>query len=117
MGICANESSSHNSKELSMEIKIRFHIEAEKELLDSMKWYEEQSEGLGNRFFEAVKLRISAIQQNPERYKTIKQHYRETLVDKHFPFTIVYRYNKIAETITVAAIYHGFRNPRKKFRR
>lgn len=43
---------------------------AGKEFSDSYIWYEEQQDGLGERFIEAVYDKIDQICKNPYHYKT-----------------------------------------------
>lgn len=93
-----------------------FHPDADKEFTESVIWYEEQKENLGERFANAIEEVIQRIQARPESFGYSKRPFREATV-KVFPFTIIYKVNKQKQTIYIAAIYHAKRNPKKKYRR
>jgi mRNA-degrading endonuclease RelE of RelBE toxin-antitoxin system len=95
---------------------IIFHPEADAELLESVEWYEKQNKGLGTRFFLSVKEVLTRIQNRPETFGYARRPFREASVI-FFPYTIVYKMNKLRKTVYVSAIYHTSRNPKKKFRR
>ena len=44
-----------------MSYQVFFHPKAKAELKESYKWYNERSEGLGDRFIESVNKRITEI--------------------------------------------------------
>ncbi len=87
---------------------------AQKEMIRSFDWYEEQQNGLGDRFIKGVLKRISAIEQNPELYSNTFRSYRETGVVT-FPFVIVYRIFKKNKTIQIVSVFHTAQNPKKKY--
>jgi len=88
--------------------------EASKEFAEAAAWYEEKSEGLGNRFIDAIQKKLLLIQQFPERYPKRKKSFREAIV-KTFPYIIVYSFYKKERTIIVHTIFHSSRQPRKKY--
>jgi len=90
--------------------------EADAEYTAAAEWYETQKDGLGERFINIIQARLLLIQQYPERYPKRKGNFREAPV-LIFPYTIIYTFYKSKQIITVSAIYHGSRNPKKKFRR
>ncbi len=93
-----------------------FHPEADKEFAESVIWYEEQKEKLGERFSNAIEEIIERIQTHPESFGYSKRPFREASV-KTFPFTIIYKVNKTKQLISIVSIYHAKRNPKKKYRR
>ena len=90
--------------------------EADKEYSDSAIWYEEQSNGLGERFILTIQKKLELIQHNPESYPKKKDGLREAVV-KIFPFVIIYSFHKKENLILVSSIFHTRRNPRKKYRK
>jgi len=52
-------------------IPVKFHPDAELELLMAAKFYESQQKDLGKRFLESVESSIKHIQINPEIYQKI----------------------------------------------
>jgi len=89
---------------------------AEKEIRKSFDWYEEQSNGLGFRFVNAIDDAVNSILKNPEAYQHRKGNTREFVVDK-FPYIIVYRFMKNDNTIYILHIFHTSRNPKSKYKR
>lgn len=89
---------------------------ARNELLEAWIQYEERQTGLGDRFKNEVYKRIHEIEQHPERYPERKKFYRETMI-KIFPFLIIYRIDKKEKHVIVSSIFHGKRNPKKKYRK
>jgi plasmid stabilization system protein ParE len=95
---------------------IKLLEEADKEFTEAAVWYEEQSEGLGTRFINVIQNKLNLIAQFPERYSKRKGNFREAPV-KTFPYLIVYTVYKKEQVITVSAIFHASRNPKRKYRK
>ena len=95
---------------------IIFHHDADTEFLESVDWYEVQSEGLGRRFFISVSSVIKAIQTRPETFGYSRKPFREASV-AFFPFTIVFTVNKKSKLVYILAVYHTSRNPKMKYRK
>ena len=93
-----------------------FHAEATLDFAESMLWYESQQEGLSDRFKKAIDDTLSRIQDKPLLFPIVKSNFREASVPI-FPYTIVYRFNKLKSHIIIAAIYHAKRNPKMKYRK
>lgn len=60
-----------------------------RDLHESAKWYEEQSEGLGREFVEEVNLAIDAACLKPLRFPDMHRGIRRVLV-KRFPFGVYF---------------------------
>jgi plasmid stabilization system protein ParE len=99
-----------------MQIDFFFSATAQKEVRKSFDWYEERSEEAADRFLEAIDEAVVAISINPEAYQNRKSNTREFVVDK-FPFIIVYRFLKKANTVYILHIFHTSRNPKFKYKR
>ena len=89
-------------------------IRAEKEIIASFDWYEDQQKGLGNRFVEKVLQRIANIEQGPVLFSFKYKSYREANITQ-FPFVIIYRINKRKNIIRVLSVFHTAQNPIKKY--
>ena len=89
-------------------------FKARQEIFESWVWYEEQEDGLGDRFEDAVFEKIALIAANPLHYPLKKGTY-EANTDK-FPFLIVYRINKRRKLIMIVSVFHTSRHPKKKRR-
>lgn len=64
---------------------LRFHPEAETELVEAAIWYEEQQQGLGQRFLTCVQDALSRTLLNPELYPFVDGDVRRCLT-KTFSF-------------------------------
>ena len=64
---------------------VRFHPEAEAEMIDVAAWYEAQQAGLGKRFLACVQEALNRIQLKPGLYAVVEQDVRRCLI-KVFPF-------------------------------
>jgi len=95
---------------------LSFLEEASKEFTEASLWYEEQSNGLGDRFIDTIQRKLQLIQQFPERYPKRKKNFREAIV-KTFPYIIIYTFYKKEGVIIVNTIFHASRNPSRKYRK
>src|SRR5215469_10828746 len=98
-----------------MAYKLEISEKAGHDYKDAYLWYEEQRQGLGERFIDNVEDCLQTIILHPEYYAIKKDNYREARV-KIFPFLIVYEIIKRENLIHVAAIFHCKRNPAQKYR-
>ena len=71
-------------------MNVRVGGPASEELGEAVRWYEDQSEGLGAAFLEAVQRVISRIETHPEIGARVadQQHTRRVLVTG-FPYQVV----------------------------
>jgi plasmid stabilization system protein ParE len=87
---------------------VEFHPEAEDEMIESGRFYEERSEGLGTDFLAAIQDTIRRIQQFPDPGSTERAGIRRRLVSG-FPFTVLYE--KQQDRIFIGAVMHQHRRP------
>jgi toxin ParE1/3/4 len=99
---------------MSYDLKIR--QEASQEFANAFVWYEEQQQGLGVIFENAVRRKLNQICKNPYHYKAEYNRFHQALTEK-FPFLIVYTIDETSKQILIMAIFHTSRNPNKKFRK
>ena len=86
--------------------------EAEAEFVEATEYYEIIEEGLGQRFHDAVRLKLARIQENPFLYPCASALHRKAVVDV-FPYCIYYAVLKRQHVIAVLAIHHAKRHPRR----
>ena len=91
-------------------MKAHFLTIAESKLDDVFSYYENELEGLGYRFLDAVFHSISRITQFPSSYQEIGAYSRRCLVHK-FPYSVIYRHRKEQQEILIVAIAHLHRRP------
>ncbi len=87
---------------------IRFHPEAETEMIDAAAWYEKQRPYLGKRFLSAVQDSLNRIKINPMLFTVVESDVRRCLT-KTFPFGVLYRTK--FDMITIMAVMHLHRDP------
>ncbi len=89
--------------------KILIDIDALSDIESSIKWYEEQSTGLGLRFGKQVRSQINSLKVNPEVYSIRYLNVRCMLIKK-FPFLVHFIITENV-TVNVFAVFHTSRNP------
>ena len=87
---------------------VRFHPDADTEMVDAAVWYESRQEDLGKRFLTAVQDALNKIEVNPELYPFVEGDVRRCLT-KIFPFGVLFRIKP--DVIAVIAIMHLHRDP------
>jgi plasmid stabilization system protein ParE len=95
---------------------LKYSSKAEAEYFTAFDYYEDQLDGLGDRFEQSVANKIDQIIKNPYQYSGKKSNYRESWV-KDFPFLIVYKILVQKQIILITSIFHTSRNPKKKYRK
>ena len=99
-----------------MAFNIDFQPKAEKEYLDAFHWYEEQQDGLGRRFEDAIERQLFRIIENPDSYPIKKYQLRESKVE-NFPYLVVYKIYPSQRIILIVSVFHTSRKPSKKYRK
>ena len=100
-----------------MAYTVRLHPKADKDFIQAYAWYEEQKEGLGERFILTVREKMEAIANNPETFGSRDNpSFREALLQT-FPYIIVYKIYMRKEEIFISSIHHAKKHPKKKYRR
>ena len=94
--------------------RLTFRKEAEIDLEKSAKWYEQQKETLGFDFLDEVEKKCSILKNTPLIFEEVYKNLRRVVVDR-FPFNIFYLVE--ANAITVVAVIHGSRHPKKWHKR
>ena len=89
-------------------MEIRFLVIAEFELQDSVKYYNEQSEGLGYEFAGEVKRTLLRIIHYPEAWNPLSERTRRCRTNR-FPYGIIYQIRK--DEILIVAVMHLHKHP------
>jgi plasmid stabilization system protein ParE len=84
--------------------------EADADLTEARKWYEDIRRELGQRFALAVEATIDAIAGNPLQFPVVYRRRRRAGV-RRFPYAIFFEVQE--QRIVVIACFHGRRNPRR----
>jgi len=91
-----------------MKSALRLRPEAEADLREAYRWYEQQRIGLGEDFLLCVEASSVALRENPEQFPKVYQEVRR-MVLRRFPYSILYLTSH--DEIVVLAIFHGRRDP------
>lgn len=89
-------------------MQLIYHPEAQAELIDAARFYEQQVNQLGSQFLDSVDLAITVIQQAPLRWAIIEADVRRYLIPR-FPYSVYYR--AFSDEIRILAIKHHSRHP------
>ena len=89
-------------------MQVNIHELAAKELDDAIEWYELQSNGLGERFKNAVINQVDKIKIHPSWYLIEDDDVYKAYVPK-FPFKILFTFEN--NIISIWAIAHRHRKP------
>lgn len=87
---------------------IRFHFEAESEMIEAATWYESQQTNLGKRFLASVQDAINRLELNPSLYPVVEHDARRCLT-RTFPFGVIFLIRP--DMIVIMAVMHLLRNP------
>jgi toxin ParE1/3/4 len=87
---------------------VRFHAEAEAEMIEAAAYYEMQQAKLGKRFLTSVRDAINRIQINPMLFSVVEFEVRRCRI-KTFPFDILFQI--LSDQLVVIAVMHLHRNP------
>jgi len=91
-----------------MSVGLRIRPQAEADLREAFRWYEERHAGLGVEFLLEAERCITLIQESPRLFAEIHQSVRRALL-KRFPYGIFYILEQ--ETPIVLAVLHQARSP------
>ena len=89
---------------------------AQQDYEESVIWYQERSQQAAENFVLAVEHTLKLICNNPQRWRKGYKDFQELGIKK-FPHSIIYKIETGNQTIVVTAIYHGKRNPKKRYRK
>lgn len=89
--------------------RIKFKPEAELDLAEAHRWYEDRDFGLGAEFLRAVDGCLHQIQRHPEMYPVTYKNVRQG-VTRRFPYSVFYLVS--LETVYILAVFHSSRDPK-----
>jgi plasmid stabilization system protein ParE len=93
-----------------MPLKLIVQPEAEAEMMEAFDWYEAQLTGLGADLLLNIDAAMNAISRNPQQYPIVYKNLHRALI-RRFPYQIIYMSGN--EHITVLAVFHAKRNPKR----
>jgi plasmid stabilization system protein ParE len=91
-----------------MSYKLVIRAEAETEIDEAFRWYEERRSGLGKDFVLRVDACLSIIRKKPYSWPVQYKQVRRALLHR-FPYGV--HYFVVEDAIIVIAVFHSKRNP------
>ena len=95
--------------------KVSYRVDVDDLVLDDLQsgctWYEDQHEGLGERFAAAFFSCLDEIAEHPfacPRYLGAGADLRHTLIED-FPYAVYFRV--VGQCVIVSIVFHGSRDP------
>jgi plasmid stabilization system protein ParE len=84
--------------------------DAKRDIQEAALWYNEQQQGLGNRFIRFVRIKVSKVLLYPQLYSIRYSDVHTALLDV-FPFMIHFTIKENTKTVVIVAVLHTSRNP------
>ena len=84
--------------------------EAERDIAEAYRWYEQRRAGLGEEFLGCVDACVQSIARSPELHPPVHENYRRVLV-RRFPYAVFY--DSLSGRVTVYGVFHTSRDPEK----
>ena len=82
--------------------------DAREDILSAILWYDEQQDGLGERFISDLDMAFDHLCARPQVFQAVHRHFHH-LPLKRFPFVIIYKFDDA--TVQVYRVFHTSMNP------
>ncbi|HEY2975978.1 MAG TPA: type II toxin-antitoxin system RelE/ParE family toxin [Pyrinomonadaceae bacterium] len=82
--------------------------EAQTDIREATRWYEDREAGLGVRFLREVRTSLERVAENPLMFPVIEEDVRRALLHK-FPYSIYFVHEP--EASAIIAVLHQHRRP------
>jgi plasmid stabilization system protein ParE len=92
-----------------MSLPLTIKPEAENDLVEAFAWYQDRRNGLGVEFLLAYEAALGAIRRNPGAFPDVHRGIHRAIL-RRFPYAVYYL---IGEQLTVIAVTHAKRHPRR----
>lgn len=89
-------------------MKSEFLPEAEKELREAARYYENEAPGVGIAFIVELHKTVASIVDNPFAAQTVRKCIRKKVLSR-FPFNVLYSVEE--EAVVIVAVAHQKRRP------
>jgi plasmid stabilization system protein ParE len=92
-----------------MSLRLVYRRRVGRDLSNAFAYYEEQVEGLGERFLSAVDSAFDAIERYPEMFAEVHRDVRRAIISQ-FPYAVFHRIEP--DRVIVFRVLHTARDPR-----
>ena len=83
---------------------------AEQDWSEAVEWYEHEQAGVGSRLNSDIRLLVTKLARDPERFPLIGRLTRKAKLPR-WPYSIYFVVNRKHREIKILAIWHGSRDP------
>ncbi len=91
-------------------MKLSFHVRVQAEADEAVTWYEEQSKGLGDDFFEKFSNALRQVAVHPESFPFwLKSATVRRVKLKRFPYDVLFEIR--ADRVKILCLRHEKRHP------
>lgn len=97
-----------------MSFRLVIRPEADAEVAEAARWYEERRAGLGAEFLDAFAASTDRLRRDPYLYAPILRDARRVLVQR-FPYSVIYEVHR--DEVVILSCFHERRDPKEWMRR
>lgn len=83
---------------------------AQKDILESIEWYNNEKANLGFEFYESLMEKINSLAERPLLYTKRFKNVRTAKVNK-YPYLIYFKIEESNSSISILGVLHTSRNP------
>ena len=97
-----------------MSLRVEYHDLVDRDLLDAWTWYENQEEGLGDRFLGAIHATVVRASRWPGAGRPVLRDDNNEIIERKVPandFPYAVRYRILGDRLLVMAVLHQSRHP------
>ena len=85
---------------------------AKQDVKNAVEWYDAKQKGLGARFAQDLRSKVSFVCKNPNAYAVRYDSVRCAIMDV-FPFMIHFSINQPEKLVVIAAVFHTSLSPKQ----
>jgi toxin ParE1/3/4 len=89
-------------------MRITWHPDAEREVLESAAFYNQRVPGLGADFLDEIDVAVEKIVRDPDRFPVVEHDVRRCRATR-FPYSIYFR--RVPDGIRILVVIHHNRRP------
>jgi len=95
-------------------LRVEYHDLVDLDLSNAWNWYEDQEEGLGDRFLDAIHATVVRASRWPNAGQPILRDDKDGIIERKVPadgFPCAVRYRILGDRLLVMAVLHQNRHP------
>jgi plasmid stabilization system protein ParE len=95
-------------------LRVEYHELVDLDLLNAWTWYEDQEDGLGDRFLGAIHATVGRASRLPNAGRPVLRNDNDEIIERKVPtdgFPYAVRYRIQGDRLLVMAVLHQSRHP------